>query len=62
MKMLMRQFWFVSAIVFSLFYIYVFIGTLFGFVAPNGTIQSVGCYFGIVYWLKEAIETWRKGL
>lgn len=60
--MLMRQFWFVSAIVFSLFYIYVFIGTLFGFVAPNETIQSVGCYFGIVYWLKEATETWRKGL
>lgn len=60
--MLMRRFWFISAVTFSLFYIYVLIGTLCGFVAPNETIQSLGCYFGIVYWLKEAIEIQKKGL
>ena len=60
--MLMRRFWFVSAVVFSLFYTYMFIGTICGFVPPDETTQSLGCYFVVTYWLKEAVETWKKGL
>lgn len=60
--MFMRRFWFVSAVVFSLFYTYMFIGTICGFVPPDETTQSLGCYFIVAYWLKEAVETWKKGL
>lgn len=60
--MFMRRFWFVSAVVFSLFYTYIFIGTICGFVAPDEITQSLGCYFVVAYWLKEAVATWKKGL
>ena len=60
--MLMRHFWFASSVVFGLFYLYILIGTLCGFVAPSETTQAIGCYFIIVYWLKEAVRVWKEGL
>ena len=60
--MLMRRFWFASSVVFGAFYAYMLIGTLCGFVTPDMTTQSIGCYFTAAYWLKEAAAAWQRGL
>lgn len=56
----MRKFWFASAVIFSVFYFYFMLGTIFGFVEPSVAIQTCGCYFVVRYWMDVAFKTWNE--